>query len=192
MTLLRAFIAVEIPPALQIAIDEQTSGLRKHADASLVRWVKPGNVHLTLKFLGDVSSANLPFVTQMLAAEAGQYDPFEMRIGTLGSFPNTRRPRVIWIGIEAPPALAALQHSIEAAARRLGYESEERGFSPHLTIGRVRQHLSAAQLQRIQLALDAARVGMLGAVEVRAVHLIRSDLQPGGSVYTTLFSAPLK
>jgi 2'-5' RNA ligase len=191
MSLVRAFVAVEIPSPIQIAIDDQTSGLRKSADASLVRWVKPGSVHLTLKFLGDVSTTNLPFVTQMLTAEAGQVEAFDFQVGKLGCFPNTRRPRVIWIGIQAPPVLETLQHGVESGARRLGYESEERGFSPHLTIGRVRQHLPPADLQRIQLALESAHVGQLGKVDVKTVHLIKSDLGPGGSVYTKLFSAPL-
>jgi 2'-5' RNA ligase len=191
MTLVRAFIALEIPASIQTAIQDQTASLRQAADASLVRWVNTANIHLTLKFLGDVSSASLPFLTQMLSAEAAQHRSFGLQVSRLGSFPTPKRPRVIWIGIQAPPALAELQHGIEAASRRLGYETEARTFSPHLTIGRVRQNLAPTDVQRVYTALESCRVGLLGSVDVRAVHLIRSDLRPEGSYYTRLHSAPL-
>jgi 2'-5' RNA ligase len=128
MTLVRAFIAIEIPASIQTAIHDQTASLRQSADSTLVRWVNAANIHLTLKFLGDVSSASLPFLSQTLTAEAAQHRGFGLQVGRLGSFPTPRRPRVIWIGIHAPEALGALQHGIEAAARRLGYETEARGF----------------------------------------------------------------
>lgn len=191
MTLLRAFIALEIPAPIREAIQQQTAALRKSADSSLVRWVPAGNLHLTLKFLGDVPSANLPFLTQMLAREAGQQARFSMQVGGLGAFPNSRRPRVIWIGIRAPEALSALARSLESATRRLGYPPEERPFSPHLTIGRVKQAASPADLQRVHVALEAIQVGPLGSADISAVHLMKSDLRPTGSVYTRLFSAPL-
>jgi 2'-5' RNA ligase len=150
------------------------------------------NLHLTLKFLGDVSSANLQFLTQMLSREAGQSPGFSMQVGGLGAFPSVGRARVIWIGIRAPEALFALRRNLNSAAARLGYPPEDRPFSPHLTIGRVKQAASPTDLQRLRAALEAASIGPLGKVEVSAVHLIKSDLKPTGSVYTRLFSAPLK
>jgi 2'-5' RNA ligase len=87
--------------------------------------------------------------------------------------------------------LLSLQHAIETATARLGYASEERGFSPHLTIGRVRQNVSTMDLQKIRAALEEAKVGRLGTAHVDAVHLFKSELHPNGSVYTKLFSAPL-
>ena len=192
MTLLRAFIALEIPASIQESIQQQTAGLRKAASFSLVRWVPAENLHLTLKFLGDVSSTSLQFVTQMLSREASQYPGFSMQVGGLGAFPSARRARVLWIGIRAPETLSALQRSLDSAAARLGYPPEDRPFSPHLTIGRVKQTAAPTDLQRIQAALEAASVGPLGKADVSAVHLIKSDLKPTGSVYTRLFSAPLK
>lgn len=191
MSLLRAFIAVEIPSSLQHAIQESISGLRKTLGNDLIRWVPPQNVHLTLKFLGDVAPSNLDLIKQMLIAEAAQHPCFEMRMEGIGSFPNSRRPRVIWIGLHAPAVLESLQRGIEAAAARLGYASDEKSFSPHLTIGRVKQNLSGSEIQRIRSALEATRIGLLGIVQVNAAHLFKSDLQPGGSVYTRLFSAPV-
>jgi RNA 2',3'-cyclic 3'-phosphodiesterase len=191
MTLLRAFIALEIPASIQDAIQQQTAALRKSADSSVVRWVPAENLHLTLKFLGDGSTSNLQFITQMLNHEVSQHSIFQMEISGLGAFPNSRRPRVIWVGIRAPEVLSALARSLEAASARLGYPPEERPFSAHLTIGRVKQTVSSTDLQRVRAALESTQVGTLGKTEVNAVHLIKSDLKPTGSVYTRLFSAPL-
>lgn len=191
MTLLRTFIAVEIPLSIRQAIHNQTESLRA-ALGSIVRWVPLENMHLTLKFLGDVSPANVKFISQMLTAEAQACARFSMQIGGLGSFPTPRRARVIWIGIQAPAALESLQRGIESAAARLGYETEARPFSPHLTIGRVRQQVSAGDQQQVRAALERTSVGALGSAEVTAVHLFKSDLKPSGAEYACLFSAPLK
>ena len=192
MILLRAFIAIELPASIQDAIQKQTALLRQALDSPLVRWVPAHNVHLTLKFLGDVSPLNIEMLTQMLTREADGYSAFDVQIGNLGSFPTPRRPRVIWVGLSAPAARESLQRGIESAAARLGYQQEERAFSPHLTIGRVRQNLSAFALQKVRAALEGTKIGELGTARVAAVHLYKSDLQPDGSVYTKLFSTPLK
>jgi RNA 2',3'-cyclic 3'-phosphodiesterase len=191
MSLQRAFIAIELPVLVQDAIQNQTDSLRDALDSSLVRWVASHNVHLTLKFLGDVSPANIELLKQMLKREADQHPPFEMRISGIGSFPTSRRPRVIWVGFNAPAILESLQRGIESAAARLGYEAEERAFSPHLTIGRVRQNLPSTGLQRIRAALEETTVSDLGIIKIDSVHLYKSDLQPAGPIYTNLFTASL-
>jgi 2'-5' RNA ligase len=191
MGLLRAFIAVEIPLALRQTVCTATSKLRKEIE-ELVRWVPIENMHLTLKFLGDVAPSNVELLSQMLRAEADLFHCFELRLNGLGSFPNLKRPRVIYIGIHAPAALESLQRGIESTSRRLGYESEERGFSPHLTIGRVKQNITATEQQAIRHALEGAKIDSLGVARVDSVQLFKSDLRPTGSVYTRLFSAPLK
>jgi 2'-5' RNA ligase len=192
MSLLRAFIAIDLPVPIQDTIQIQTRRLRESLDSSVVRWTPAHNIHLTLKFLGDVSPANLELLREMLTREAEQHPAFEMRVAHLGSFPTARRPRVIWVGLHAPAILESLQRGIEAAAARLGYAPEERPFSPHLTIGRVRQNLSAQDSQKIRVALETMKIGELGTARVDCAHLYKSDLQPGGSVYTKLFSARLK
>ena len=191
MSLLRAFIAVEIPLEIREAVCKATLSLHQGAGSS-VRWVPRENMHLTLKFLGDVSAANVEMLSQMLHAEAGLFHCFDLRVGGLGSFPNLKRPRVIYIGIQAPPALEALQRGIESASHRLGYESEERSFSPHLTIGRVKQNVTATEQQAIRRALEEIRIDSLGTARVDLVHLYKSDLKSTGSVYTRLYSAPLQ
>ena len=192
MSLLRAFIAVELPPEIHKAIESETAPLRAALDSSLVRWVPTSNIHLTLKFLGGVSSANVELLTQMLSVEVNQYESFTIKFEGLGAFPNPRRPRVIWIGIQVPAGFEALQHGIEAAAATLGYPAEKRPFSPHLTIGRVKQNAGPAGMQKIRNVLEEMKVGALGTVKANAVHLFKSDLKPTGAVYTRLFSAPLK
>ncbi len=191
MNLLRAFIAVEIPLPLRQAVYSATSDLQKELNA-LVRWVPLENMHLTLKFLGDVSPSNVDLLTQMITAEAELFDCFELHLNGLGSFPSLKRPRVIYIGIQAPAVLEALHRGIESASRRLGYESEDRGFSPHLTIGRVKQNVTATDQQTIRRALEGTKIDSLGTARVDSVHLYKSDLKPTGSVYTRLYSAALK
>jgi len=192
MSLLRAFIAVEIPSEIHQAIDKETAQIQATLNPAIVRWVPASNIHLTLKFLGDISPANLEMLAQMLTVEVSQHQAFEIKFGGLGAFPNPKRPRVIWIGIQAPAGLEALQHGIEAAAATLGYPNEKRPFSPHLTIGRVKQNVGSAGMQKIRTALEETEVGSLGTAQVISVHLFKSDLKPTGAVYTRLFTAPLK
>jgi len=191
MSLLRAFIAIEIPLGIRQTICNAISDLQKGI-GPLVRWVPVDNMHLTLKFLGDVSPANVNMLTQMMSAEADLFNCFELQLHGLGSFPSPRQPRVIYIGIQAPAALEALQRGIESASRRLGYESEERSFSPHLTIGRVKQKISGAEQQTIRRLLEDTKIDTLGTAKVDSLHLYKSDLHSTGSVYTRLSSAPLK
>jgi len=191
MSMLRAFIAIELPSELQKAISRSIGQLQKAAGSSSVRWVMAENVHLTLKFLGEVSPSNVDLIQQMLSAEAGQHPRFQIEVGRLGAFPNNRRPRVVWVGVEAPPELATLQRGVESAAAKLGYPPEERPFSPHLTVGRVRENASASELTALAAGLEGLHIGTLGSVPVEAIHLFKSELLPGGAVYSRLFSAPL-
>lgn len=191
MSPLRAFIALEIADELQQIIHKETARLR-NTIGRLVRWVPPGNMHLTLKFLGNISPASVDILTQMISTEAEACRPFDIHVGGLGCFPGPKRPRVIFIGLQAPAELAALQNGIESTTARLGYVAEVRGFSPHLTLGRVRQNISASDQQKIRGGLEETRIDSLGTARVDSVHLYNSDLKPTGSVYTRLFSAPLK
>ena len=190
--MLRSFIAVEIPSEVQNIIADNISPLKNTLPKPLIRWVDPRNVHLTLKFLGDVSPANLERLAGTLKGEVASHEMFSMSIGGLGAFPNQRRPRVIWIGLDAPPALLTLQHAVDAAAAQMGFPREERSFSAHLTVGRVAQAASASDLQHIRSALESTKVGILGTVRVQAIHIFKSDLQPGGSVYTHLYALSMK
>jgi len=192
MALLRTFIAVKIPGHIHQAILQKTGPLRKSLGTTIVRWVPVQNIHLTLKFLGDVAPANVDVLTQMLGVEAGKLDPFDIHIGGLGSFPSLKRPRVLFVGVQAPAGLEALYRGIEFACARLGYESEARGFSPHLTLGRVKPDASAADQQKIRRIFEELKIDSLGTARVDSVHLYKSELKPNGAVYTQLFSASLR
>jgi RNA 2',3'-cyclic 3'-phosphodiesterase len=191
MEAIRAFIAIELPEAIrqqlnQIELQIQTKA--GEAGKRAVRWVPTSNMHLTLKFLGEVSTANIQALARMLQAEAGRYAAFDFTIGELGAFPNARRPRVIWVGADAPASLMGLQKAIEAETRLLGYPGEERPFSPHLTLGRITQSAHPEEVALVAHALDEMNVGRLGTTRVDKVHLFKSDLRPSGAVYTSLHS----
>jgi 2'-5' RNA ligase len=191
MSLLRAFIAIELPKHLQDAVEKQTSRLRQTLGNDIVRWVPTRNMHLTLKFLGDIATSHVDFLKQLLAREADSHPQFDMQISGLGSYPTSRRPRVLWAGLHTPADLISLQKSIEAGTTRLGYEQDEHAFSPHLTLGRVRQTTSPTDMQKIRTALDTIQLGNIGTARVDSIHLFKSDRLPSGSIYTKLFSAPL-
>ena len=191
MSMLRAFIAIELPGGLQKEISQVIERLQTTAGKSAVRWVAASNIHLTLKFLGDIAPTSLGVIEEALRIEAGLHSGFRMEAGGLGAFPNTKRPRVIWLGVDAPPELTSLQRGIDSATAKLGYASETRPFSPHLTLGRVRENASSSELSALASKLNEVRFHSPGSFDVGAVQLFKSDLLPGGSVYTRLFSASL-
>lgn len=191
MGVIRAFIAVSLAEEVARGLARTLEDLKKRAPAGAVRWTPPGNIHLTLKFLGDVSEANIPAITRGLQTEVTRHPALTITAADLGAFPSMRRPRVIWIGLHAPPQLEALQRGLEVEMERLGYPRDERPFTPHLTLGRVRKETGPAELSDLSGVLERVKVGVLGITRVESVHLYRSVLSPGGSVYTRLFTAPL-
>lgn len=191
MAVIRAFIAIDLSAEIQVRLDQVTEQLKSRLHNVPVRWVPAKNMHLTLKFLGDVSESNLDVLKKILRVETEKQPSFEFSVGVLGAFPSIHRPRVIWVGIEAPPELNALQQGIDEETSRLGYPREERPFSPHLTLGRVYRNADSGDVRQISEVLGSAKVGFLGATRARAVHLYRSDLRPEGAIYRQLFSAPL-
>lgn len=194
MAVIRSFIAIPLPERVQGCLNQVMLQLKERLQSlpkNTVHWVPAGNIHLTLKFLGDVSLSNLDLLKKMLLAEVSIQPPFEFSVGGVGAFPNFNQPRVVWVGIKSPPELLALQNGIESMAEKLGYGREERPFSPHLTLGRVARTASNQEARQIGEALQVMKAGFMGAVFAETVHLFKSDLKPTGSVYTSLLSAPL-
>lgn len=191
MSVIRAFIAIDLSPEIIQRLDQIIGQLQGRLPSVPVRWVPAKNIHLTIKFLGNVSIANLEVLKKVLQTEASHHASFEISVGDLGAFPSIRRPRVVWVGVEAPPELLTVQRGVETELARLGYAPENRPFSPHLTLGRVSNSVNSEDTRRISEVLNMVKVGFLGATRVQAVHLYRSDLQPGGAVYSELFSAAL-
>ena len=189
--MIRSFIAITIPCAIQTAIADQTASLRNAFGKPVVSWVPSQNIHLTMKFLGDISSEHLDSLVRELTAEVLHHEVFSFSVGGNGVFPNVKRPRVVWIGIDTPQALMDLYQHVEDIADRSGYPKEQRLFSPHLTIGRVNQHLSNSEADVLGKALAQFKVGKLGTVTVDSLQVFKSDLKPTGAVYTNLHTIHL-
>ncbi|WP_322791336.1 RNA 2',3'-cyclic phosphodiesterase [Bellilinea sp.] len=188
--LIRAFIAIELSPPIQkqleqIVLDLQQTGSRH------VKWVRPENIHLTLKFLGESQPDELDRLSAEIRPIASAARPIELKIHGLGAFPNFKRPRVIWVGVQAPPSLIRLQQALEDAAEKIGYPREERPFSPHLTLGRVNREASPAELARLGETIAQKPVGTLGSMTASQLILFRSVLKPAGAIYTPLAHFPL-
>lgn len=191
MNAIRAFIAIDFSEEIQEKLDSLVSQLKSRLVDVPVRWIPARNIHLTLKFLGEVSTSNLDILYKIIQNESEKISEFEMSIGNLGAFPSTHRPKIIWVGIEAPPELFSLQRGIESETGRLGYALDKRKFSPHLTIGRVSRNAQSSHLQQLDHVLSNCKVGFIGATRVQSVHLYQSDLRREGPTYTRLFSLNL-
>ena len=179
---IRSFVAILLNDEVRAAVAAEIARLRPLAPR--VGWVAAPNLHLTLKFLGELPPDELGQVKDGLTEAVTGVVPFSLRFQGLGAFPGMARPRVLWVGVaEGGHAAQALQSRVEAALGRRGFAREDRPFSPHLTVGRVREARGLAGLQQA-MARDARMD--FGGLEVRALSLMRSDLSPTGSRYTEL------
>lgn len=183
---MRLFIAVNLPSVVRERLAAEQDRLRQaQADVS---WVRAENIHVTLKFLGETEEKRLDRIRPALLEVARGSAPFRIQVSGLGSF-GGRVPRVVWVGVqEGVEPLSRLAKDVEAAMARLGFPREKRGFSAHITLGRVR---SARNAEALLTALAQAETGPLGSVEVNQFELMQSELRPTGSVYTVLAEFPL-
>ncbi len=183
---LRCFIAIGIPENILTNITELIDLLRKN-DAD-IKWIKPHNIHLTLKFLGNTPQHLLTEIKESLSEAVSFYSPFYIKIYGTGVFPNKKYPRVIWIGIKESDILVNLRNSIENSVSQLGYLKDEKEFNPHLTIGRVRSQKGVANVINM---LDNFRDKDFGNIFVDSIKLIKSDLKPSGAEYSCLYDIPI-
>jgi 2'-5' RNA ligase len=182
---LRCFIAVEVPGPMRRSIGEMIENLRK--SGSDVKWLPPDNVHMTLKFLGSTEESLLEALRESLFKKLSPYSPFYIRISGVGCFPDERRPKVVWVGAHESGQVRDVQRDIEAEMVKFGFPSEERTFSPHLTIGRVKSRKKMDDLLKM---LDEYRQVSFGDIEVRGVTLMKSELNPAGAKYFPLAEIP--
>jgi 2'-5' RNA ligase len=193
MEKIRTFIAIELDESIKDDLIQLQERLRGEAPQGSLRWVRPAGIHLTLKFLGDVPADQIGEITRALERSCQGFAPFSLSCGGLGCFPNLKRPRVVWVGVqEEMGTLAQLQKAIDENVAPLGYPPEKRKFSPHLTLGRVQRRVSSGDLRRLGELVGASEIGTLGQMEVRSVNLMRSDLRPSGAMYTRLAEVELK
>ena len=192
MPTLRLFTALELPAAVRRQLADLSAALHAALPGDRVRWVRPEGIHLTLKFYGEVEAAQLPGLQATLAQAVAGALPLALELNGLGTFPGPAKPRVIWVGLAGDlEPLGRLQRAVEEASRPLGFEPEARGFTPHLTLGRVNPGWLPADRQTLTRAFSQLGPGVRGAFTARTLSLIRSDLRPGGSVYTAVASAAL-
>jgi 2'-5' RNA ligase len=185
----RAFVAVRLDDATRAAIASASANLRAHAGDLPVSWVAPDNFHITLKFLGGVDEGRVGPLAEALREAALGHRAFSLEVAGLGAFPSAARPRVLWAGVASGrEPLTALADSVERAMASQGFPREDRAFSAHVTLGRVREPRRAPALAA---ALTAGAFRPLGRVSVEAVALMRSDLSPRGARYRELARLPL-
>ncbi len=180
--MIRSFIAIDFPEETRKALEDIQKELKQCGAG--VRWVKPGSIHLTLKFLGNIHPAQVEDIALAVAQEVRDEPPITLRAAGLGAFPSRRKPRVIWIGMEGEvQRLTRIQARVENALEPLGFVREKRPFQPHLTIGRVKDR---RKLQALIDAMAELKIPEFDSFDVTEIILYKSDLRPTGAIYTKL------
>lgn len=182
MSDIRAFIALPIAAAVREELAALIEAVRRPRDGT--RWVRPDGIHLTLAFLGSIPETTVAAIDDALNTVAAERAPFTIRTTATGGFPTLRRPRVLWVGLEASAdhPLQRLQAAVAGALVPIGHERDERPFRPHLTVGRVKEMSRAPEVGE---RVGAYRFPAL-TWHADRVHLMRSDLHPSGARYTVL------
>jgi 2'-5' RNA ligase len=175
---IRAFIAIELDDAVRTAVAEVLRSLRTGPGGDAVRWVPPENLHVTLRFLGDIAPAQVPAIAGVLGEVAAGQRPFQLRLGRVAGFPSARRPRVVSCQVGPRAPLEQLAQAVERAVVKLGFEPEKRRFRPHLTLGRVRGRAHPAVTAPVTAAGESQCVD--------AIALFRSRLGRSGATHTPL------
>lgn len=182
---MRSFIAIELPDTVRAALVLLQQELK--ACGADVRWVRPEGVHLTLKFLGDIEESAVEGIVERLKGTCRKFQSFNCGVEGVSVFPGVRAPRVLWAGIADHDILTSIQQEIEAAMSFLGFEREDRKFTPHLTLGRFRSSKGKMVLME---RLETYKEFHLGIIDVNHISLMRSDLGPAGAKYTEIAKIP--
>ncbi len=191
MNQIRAFICVEMPSEVKNTLKNVQNRL-KQPGSNTVKWVDPANIHLTLKFLGNVNSAQINTIIAAMERTAQTVRLFQLQLGTVGAFPDINRAQVIWVGLKGDlEILLSLQKNLDSNLTRLGFLPEKRPFAAHLTLGRLRETATSADKQHISKSIQAISLESGLTASVNALSLMQSQLLPGGPVYTRLNAVPI-
>jgi 2'-5' RNA ligase len=183
---LRSFIAIELPEEAKEGLVRLRKELERD-EHKFVKWVAPGGIHLTLKFLGNIPSKRVTEIVEAIAEAAQGISPFHLEISGMGAFPSLRQARVFWVGIGGEvEKLSKLQQNIDSALAVLGFAKEERSFVPHLTLARLRPGASPLERRSFGELVDSTIFEDKYHIEVEAISLMRSQLTPAGAIYTCL------
>lgn len=185
---IRSFLAFELPPDIKREIDQISHEVRHlNLDA---KWIKPENIHLTVIFMGNVNEEDIPHIIPAIDNVASQYMTFDISLGGMGLFPDIRRPRVIWLGLSGDiEGLASLRDNLQMPLKSFGIKQEKRVFKPHLTLGRFRKPVKEQAILKSVIDDYSSISGPSGKLD--ELVLFKSELKPGGAVYTRLHSWPL-
>lgn len=192
MEQIRSFIAIELPGELKRALVQLQEQLKTGSQIP-VKWVDPNSIHLTLKFLGDISTGITGQITQAMEKACQGMRPFYLEVGEPGVFPNVNRVNVVWVGLRGEvDKLKQLQQSIDSSLVTLGFQRESRTFTPHLTLARVRDR--AAPEERRNLGQLVASTGFETncGLEINSVQLMRSQLTREGAIYSRINTVTLQ
>jgi len=188
MSVTRAFIAISIPPSVQNKVEKIQDRLKQFKTP--VRWVKPSNLHLTLKFLGNISEEQLEETKKCLSFSSQGIDSFTLRATEIGVFPNKSFPKVLWLGFYEPSGtLQKLVENIENHLKQIGFKPENRKYAPHLTIGRIKPRKGKTEI--FQMIKNEKSI-FYDDILVTCYHIIKSDLKPSGPEYSVLHTFNLK
>lgn len=188
---IRCFIAIELPDEIRDGLGRLIARLKSRQPD--VKWVDPSSIHLTLKFLGNIAPGRVDEITEAISDAASGIPPFSLEIKDLGVFPGLNHVRVVWVGVEGETdKLLQLQKHLQTNLDILGFPPEERDFTPHLTLARVRDNSSPAERQELGQLVTATKVPSIGRFTAKSVSLMRSQLARTGAVYTQIASVELK
>ena len=185
---MRLFLAINPPDPIREEIAAATSPLREAAPS--LRWVAPERLHLTVRFLGEQPADRLAELGAAVDAAVSRHAGAPLVLEGLGAFPNFRRARVVWMGVEPHPRLELLHHDVERACVALGFEPEGRAFRPHLTLARVPDGTAEEVLRAVARQVRATR--FRAEIDVDSVDLMASEQSPGGPRYRIIHASPLR
>ncbi len=188
---IRAFIAIELPEEIKTKLTEMQDFLKSKSSRFPAKWVAPGSIHLTLKFLGGISPDSVAGVTDAMEEAAIGTSPFRLGLKGLGVFPNPRRVQVVWAGLTGDvAALTQLQKDLDTALAALGFAPESRSFTAHLTLARIRDEASPAEREAIGKLVESTQFEG-GEFGVASFSLMKSQLRRDGPIYSQMASVQL-
>ncbi len=187
---IRSFLAIDLPKSNKEEILEIIERYQKLTKSG-IKWVSRENLHITIKFLGEFDPDHTPNLKDCIQANLQKIPKFDLRIDRLGAFPNSSKPKEIWLGFTCPPNLIQIHQYIEDCITQLGYEKDDRSFSPHLTIGRIRRDVSYSGIKEIGQVLSNIHFEFQTEFTAEKVTFFKSELSREGPKYTTLFEVSL-
>ncbi|MFC2064354.1 RNA 2',3'-cyclic phosphodiesterase [Chloroflexota bacterium] len=187
----RSFVAFTIHPQIQQKIARRISILVQRYPKPLIRWVEPSNYHLTLQFLADRSSKELDELAKSIQEKVTRINPFVISFLKLGTYPNFKKPRVVWVGIEGPHELPQINKIIEEVCCSHEIPHKKGDFSPHLTLGRINTKKAFPDLSKFVDELSSFSFDPIEPMVISEISIFKSELRPSGPLYTILNRIPL-